>query len=126
MRDLLPQIGIDLAQEEAPIEPRSLFTENTREIWLEIGFGAGEHLAWQAASRPDVGFIGCEPFLNGVAALLDQIAAKNLSNVRIFADDARLLMARLGDGGINRLCLLFPTLGQKNATISGALSQQRI
>ena len=108
MRDLLPQIGIDLAPDDGPIEPRTLFAEGTKEVWLEIGFGAGEHLAWQAARRPDVGFIGCEPFLNGVAALLDRIATENLRNVRIFPDDARLLMARLGGGEINRLCLLFP------------------
>lgn len=108
MRDLLPQIGIDLETAANVIEPRALFAPGTKEVWLEIGFGAGEHLAWQAARNPDVGFIGCEPFLNGVAALLDQIAAQNLSNVRIFPDDARLLIARLASGGTNRLCLLFP------------------
>ena len=108
MRDLLPQIGIDLTPDGDPIQPRDLFADGTKEVWLEIGFGAGEHLAWQAARRPDVGFIGCDPFLNGVSTLLDQIAIENLSNVRIFPDDARLLMARLGGGGINRLFLLFP------------------
>jgi tRNA (guanine-N7-)-methyltransferase len=108
MRDLLPQIEIDLGPEGAPIAPRSLFSGGTKEVWLEIGFGAGEHLAWQAARRPDVGFIGCEIFHNGVSTLLNQIATENLSNVRIFADDARLLLARLGAGGITRLFLLFP------------------
>ena len=108
MRDLLPQIGIDLENAADTIEPRALFAPGTKEVWLEIGFGAGEHLAWQAARPPDIGFIGCEPFLNGVAALLDQVATQNLSNVLIFPDDSRLLIARLGGGGINRLCLLFP------------------
>lgn len=128
MRDLLPQIEIDLGDQERPeasatlpeptpfsestpyeaIDPRSLFAKGTKEIWLEIGFGAGEHLAWHAARHPDIGFIGCEPFLNGVSALLDRIARENLSNVRIFPDDARLLMARLSSGGIDRLSVLFP------------------
>jgi len=122
VRDLLPQIEINLGSqgrsegsatppEPKPyeaIDPRSLFAKGTKEIWLEIGFGAGEHLAWQAARHPDIGFIGCEPFLNGVSALLDSIARKNLSNVRIFPDDARLLMARLSSGRIDRLSVLFP------------------
>ena len=108
MRDLLPEIEIDLEQSADVIDPRSFFSAGIKEIWLEIGFGAGEHLAWQAARRPDVGFIGCEPFMNGVAALLSRIAEDNLVNVRIFPDDARLLLARLGAGGVSRLAILFP------------------
>lgn len=108
MRDLLPEIEVELTPGTGLIEPRALFADGSKEIWLEIGFGAGEHLAWQAARRPDVGFIGCEPFLNGVSALLKRIATENLSNVRIFPDDAHLLMARLGEAAIDRLFLLFP------------------
>jgi tRNA (guanine-N7-)-methyltransferase len=108
MRDLLPEIEIDLGQSGDIIDPASFFAAGTNQVWLEIGFGAGEHLAWQAARRPDVGFIGCEPYLNGVSALLSRIAAENLTNVRIFPDDARHLLARLATGRISRLALLFP------------------
>ncbi|MEE8172386.1 MAG: tRNA (guanosine(46)-N7)-methyltransferase TrmB [Alphaproteobacteria bacterium] len=108
MRDLLPEIKIDLAPNSDIVDPGAFFSDGTNEVWLEIGFGAGEHLAWQAARRPDVGFIGCEPYLNGVSALLSRIAAESLANVRIFPDDARLLLARLAADRISRLILLFP------------------
>ena len=108
MRELLPQIEIDLGPAADVIDPRALFGAGTEEVWLEIGFGGGEHLAWQAARNPDVGFIGCEPYVNGIAALLSRIAGDNLSNVRIFPGDARLLLARLAAGRIARLAMLFP------------------
>ena len=78
------------------------------EIWLEVGFGAGEHLAAQAEAHPEIGFIGCEPFINGVAALLAQIDARHLSNVRIFTDDARLLIDRLACSTLGKVFILFP------------------
>lgn len=76
--------------------------------WLEIGFGAGEHLAWQAARNPDTLMIGCEVYRNGVAALLGQIERQNISNIRIWPEDARDLMDRLPDRSIARAFLLFP------------------
>src|SRR5216683_2252581 len=60
-------------------------------IWLEIGFGAGEHLVWQAEQHPGVGLIGCEPYLNGVAKCLAHIERAGVANVRLFTDDARFL-----------------------------------
>ena len=78
------------------------------EIWLEVGFGAGEHLAAQAEAHPEIGFIGCEPFINGVAALLAQIDVRHLSNIRIFTDDARLLIDRLASGTLGKVFILFP------------------
>ena len=108
MRDLLPKIAIDLPAGTDRLNASGFFSAGTKEFRLEIGFGAGEHLAGQAARRPDVGFIGCEPHLNGVSALLSRIAADNLTNVRIFPDDARLLLARLGAARISRLTLFFP------------------
>ena len=75
---------------------------------MEIGFGAGEHLAWQAEHNPDVGFIGCEPYINGVASLLRHAADKNLSNIRILADDVRPFLDRLPDACLTRLFVLFP------------------
>lgn len=78
-----------------------------RDVWLEIGFGSGEHLAWQAERNPDVLLIGCEPFLNGVACLLDTVAARNLPNVRIHPDDARFLLESLPEASLGRVFLLF-------------------
>lgn len=75
---------------------------------LEIGFGGGEHLEAAALANPEVGFIGVEPFLAGVARLLAGIAAHGLENVRILVDDARLLLARLPDSSIERIDVLFP------------------
>ncbi len=77
-------------------------------IWLEVGFGGGEHLAAQAALNPDIGFIGCEPYLNGIAALLAQIEQQALGNIRIHDDDALALIAALSAGSVGRVFVLFP------------------
>lgn len=77
-------------------------------LWLEVGFGAGEHLVAQAAAHPGIGFIGCEPFINGVGGALARINAARLENVRLFADDARLVIDRLADGALGRVFVLFP------------------
>ena len=79
-----------------------------RETWLEIGFGGGEHLAAQARANPGVDFIGCEPFLNGVAKLLAEIAESDLANIRVVPDDARKLLDALPDASTGRVWLLFP------------------
>lgn len=109
MATLLPGLAIaaPATVDATPIEPRTLFGGAVDEVWLEVGFGAGEHLAGQAAAHPGVGLIGCEPYLNGVAALLAQIAARGLANVRIFADDARLLLPALTAGSLARVFVLF-------------------
>ena len=75
---------------------------------LEIGFGAGEHLATQAAAHPECGFIGCEPYINGVARFISEWHSRKLVNVRLFQDDARLLVAALPPASIARIFLLFP------------------
>ncbi len=77
-------------------------------MWLEIGFGGGEHLAWQAEQNRDTGFIGCEPFLNGTAKLLSAIEDLRLANVRIHDGDARLLLESLADSSVDRVFLLYP------------------
>lgn len=102
---LLPRLRLDPA---APADPAALFAASKRELWLEIGFGGGEHLAWQAAHNPEIGFIGCEPFLNGVAGLLAEIERRELANIRIWDGDARDLLVRLPDAGIARAFILFP------------------
>ena len=104
---LLPRLQVKLPA-SGGLDPRSLFPERRGDAWLEIGFGGGEHLAWQAERHPEIGFIGCEPFLNGLASLLTAIEAKHLANIRIHADDARLLLPRLQPASIGRCFILFP------------------
>jgi len=77
-------------------------------LWLEIGFGGGEHLAGQAARNPDVTLIGCEPFLNGVGSALRHVDEQGLHNVRILGDDARPLLEKLPDASLERIFILFP------------------
>jgi tRNA (guanine-N7-)-methyltransferase len=100
---LLPQ----LRPPEGPFDPRTLM-DGTREAWLEIGFGGGEHMASQAARAPDVLIVGCEPFLNGVASAVRHVAEQDLKNVRIHDGDARELAARLPDACLDRVFILFP------------------
>jgi tRNA (guanine-N7-)-methyltransferase len=100
----LPDIALQVP-ESGRIDPASLFPGRSR-LWLEIGFGGGEHLAAQAAAHPDVGVIGCEPYLTGVARLLSM--AGTLDNVRVVVDDARLLLAALPSGSLERIFILFP------------------
>jgi tRNA (guanine-N7-)-methyltransferase len=107
LASLLPRLSIVLPPEGSALDLRALFGDTVSDVWLEVGFGAGEHLAAQAAAHPDVGFIGCEPYVNGVASLLVQVEARQLANVRIFADDARLLMAALPEASIGRVFVLF-------------------
>ena len=72
-----------------------------------IGFGAGEHLIWQAVANPLIGLIGCEPYLNGVAKLLRRVSEQELANIRLFCEDARLLIERLPDSSIDKVFILF-------------------
>jgi tRNA (guanine-N7-)-methyltransferase len=105
METLYPRVSISL--EETVIDPRSLFGD-VKEIWLEIGFGGGEHLAHQAEMHPDIGIMGCEPFLNGVAKLVSEIDTRGLSNIRILNDDARFLLERLAPDSLSRVFILYP------------------
>jgi tRNA (guanine-N7-)-methyltransferase len=107
LEQLLPRLRVPLP-EQGTLDPRSLFAPSLRALWLEIGFGGGEHLAWQAERHPDIGFIGCEPFLNGLATLLTTIEGKGLANIRIHPDDARLLLTRLAPKSVDRCFILFP------------------
>ena len=85
LTSLLPRIAVPTT----PFEPRSLMPE-AREVWLEIGFGGGEHLAGQAARARDVLLIGAEPFVNGVASALRHVEENALQNVRLHHGDARV------------------------------------
>jgi tRNA (guanine-N7-)-methyltransferase len=105
--ELLPKLRVQLP-EGGTLDAASLFAPRPQRIWLEIGFGGGGHLAAQAAAHPEVGLIGCEPFIGGVARLLSLIAAQGLANVRLFTDDARLLLQALPDACLERVFVLFP------------------
>jgi tRNA (guanine-N7-)-methyltransferase len=105
---LLPKLDVTLPTDTGRIDAAKLFPPAISAIWLEIGFGAGEHLSSQARAHPDTGFIGCEPFHNGVARLLADIDTHAIANIRIFRDDARLLLAALPDASIDRAFILFP------------------
>ncbi|MFQ5621845.1 MAG: tRNA (guanosine(46)-N7)-methyltransferase TrmB [Paracoccaceae bacterium] len=100
-------VGWDENPARAKIDLADLFGDD-RPVWLEIGFGAGEHLLHQAEANPGVGLIGCEPFINGVAALLPRIDRAGVNNIRIHAGDARDLLDVLPDGSITRAFVLYP------------------
>ncbi len=104
---LLPEIRIARPSGGGVVGLTSLFGGEKSAYWMEIGFGGGEHLAAMAAANPDIGFIGCEPFVNGVATLLAQIEARSLTNIRIYDDDARHLLPALPDAAFQRLYLLY-------------------
>lgn len=104
----LPKIGITLPAPGTEFDPKSLFSRGPSEVWLEIGFGSGEHLVHQARAHPNKGFIGCEPYVNGVASLVRAIDDQGLTNIRIYADDVGDLFDHLATASIARVYLLFP------------------
>ena len=103
VESLLPGLRVP----ETPFDPRALKPE-ADEIWLEIGFGGGEHMAAQAARHPTNLILGAEPFQNGVASALRHIDDLGLSNIRIKDGDARDLLGHLPDACLERVFILFP------------------
>lgn len=101
---LLPQIA---PPHEGPLDSRALFGDD-RPLHFEIGFGGGEHLAHRADLLPDHGFIGAEPFVNGVAQALTHVRDHRLANVRIHHGDALEMLERVPDGSLTMLYLLHP------------------
>lgn len=130
LRELLPRLKVSLSASnsaragsltgDGPLVAPTRFFEGPspfadgvgagpyREVWLEVGFGAGEHLLGQAEAHPEIAFVGCEPFVNGVAALLARVDQARLCNIRIYDDDARILIDRLADASLGRVFVLFP------------------
>jgi len=98
---LLPQLLITLP-------PENMFADPSLPVWFEIGFGAGEHLVEQARQNPGINFIGCEPYVNGMASLLAAIERDALKNIRLYGGDARLLLSELADNSLERIFVLFP------------------
>ncbi|HDR28534.1 tRNA (guanine(46)-N(7))-methyltransferase TrmB [Rhodovulum sp.] len=99
-------VGWDVNPERHPLDLASLF--GGREVWLEIGFGGGEHMVHQAGRNPGVGIIGCEPYINGVAMLLGKIRAAGVENVAVHPGDVRDLFDVLPGASIARAFLLYP------------------
>jgi tRNA (guanine-N7-)-methyltransferase len=106
METLLPKLLITLPEKALLLQ--DLFLNPRLPLWFEIGFGGGEHLVEQARRHPEVNFIGCEPYINGMACLLAAIDKHKLSNIRLYDGDARLVLERLTDKSIERLFVLFP------------------
>jgi tRNA (guanine-N7-)-methyltransferase len=93
--------------QRAPMDPAAFFGDD-RSLWLEIGFGGGEHMVHQAERNPDIELIGCEPFINGVAMLLGKIRRAALTNLRVYPGDVRDLFDVLPDACLDRAFLLYP------------------
>ena len=104
---LLPKLALDLSA-PPPSDLRALFPAPINDVRLEIGFGGGEHLVAQSESNPASGFIGCEPFVNGMAKALAAIAARELTNIRLHFGDAADLLGSLPSGQLARVDLLYP------------------
>jgi tRNA (guanine-N7-)-methyltransferase len=100
---LLGELAYDPAR--APFDQ---FPNGVREIWLEVGFGAGEHLVWQALAHPQVGMIGAEPYEMGMAKILTKLEEVPLNTVRLYEGDGREIIEGLPDASLGRFFLLFP------------------
>jgi len=104
---LLPHLALDIASAPPP-DPAELFDPAAASLRLEIGFGGGEHLVAEALQFPTIGFIGCEPYVNGMAKILAQIEAHNVRNIRLLAGDAAELLAWLPPRSLSRIDLIHP------------------
>lgn len=108
LETLLPGVELTLDPDAGPIDTGALFADDKDDLWIEIGFGMGEHLAAQAAAHPNIGFIGCEPYTNGVAGLLSLIDEGGMENIRIYGDNALNVLEALPAGSAGRIFLLHP------------------
>ena len=106
METLLPEIRIQTNRRYQNLP--ALFDEPVDEVWLEIGFGAGEHLLWQAAQNPNIGIIGCEPYINGVAKIVSAIDFSGISNIRLYDDDVHDIFDVLPSSCVARVFILYP------------------
>lgn len=99
-------VGWDVNPDRHPLDLQALF--GGKPVWLEVGFGGGEHLVHQALGNPEVGLIGCEPYINGVAMLLGKLRENPAQNVRIHPGDARDLFDVLPENSLDKAFLLYP------------------
>ena len=106
LESVLPEIAL---APDAGLDPKVWFPPGAvRDVWLEIGFGAGEHLAAQAAANPENLIIGVEPYIAGMAKLLARLTTQQLRNVRLYQSDARDIIEALPDASLHRVFVLFP------------------
>ena len=104
-RELFERLQPRLEITPAEVKKR---VEISAPLWLEIGFGAGEHLIWQAKNNPDVEFIGSEVFINGIASLVSGISKESIENIRLWSGDGRSLIDSLPNEAVERVFILFP------------------
>lgn len=107
LKTLLPSLRLGPLPPAGQFDPYPLFAHEINDVWLEVGFGAGEHLAAQAAASPRIGFLGAEPYINGIASLLQAIAGRGLSNIRLWSDEGEELLEALSAQSIGRAFILF-------------------
>jgi tRNA (guanine-N7-)-methyltransferase len=107
IEQLLPRLALDITN-PSPVDLAELFDRPLDGVRLEIGFGGGEHLVAEALAFPNLGFIGCEPYVNGMAKILAQIEAQNIGNIRLFAGDAAELLAWAPPRSLSRIDLIHP------------------
>jgi tRNA (guanine-N7-)-methyltransferase len=105
--NLLPHLALDIGT-SAPERLADLFDDGVENVRLEIGFGGGEHLIAEAQAFPNTGFIGCEPYVNGMAKILTQIEAHSIGNIRLYAGDAAELLAWAPPQSLVRIDLIHP------------------
>lgn len=108
MDQRLPELRVPEIEGDGIIDPASLFPSAVSACWLEVGFGGGEHLAGQAQANPTIGIIGCEVFINGVSSLVRHVDEMDLTNVRIWPEDARELLPHFPDQSFERIFVLYP------------------
>jgi tRNA (guanine-N7-)-methyltransferase len=107
LTSLLPRLAVELGA-PAPADLRTLFPHSVAGVAIEIGFGGGEHLVAEARTHPDIGFIGCEPFVNGMAKALALIEMHKCENVRLHFGDATDLMDWVPPAALKRVDLIYP------------------
>jgi len=108
LETLLPRVRVTLPAPGGTLDPFTLFDPGTRAVWLEVGFGAGEHLVQQAEWTPGAGLIGADIFRDGIAKCLRRVEERGLDNVRVHDGDARELIAALPEASLERVFVLFP------------------
>lgn len=107
LEQVLPRLRLDLTQ-PCPADPRQLFEGPVDGLRLEIGFGGGEHLHLEAGRHPEAGFIGVEPFVNGMAKLAARVAAEPRPNLRLYDDDATRVLDWLPSACVDGIDLFYP------------------
>ncbi|PLW76474.1 tRNA (guanosine(46)-N7)-methyltransferase TrmB [Cohaesibacter celericrescens] len=106
IQDLLPALCLNPTK---PIDDiHTVFDHNPSEIWMEVGFGGGEHMVRQAQNNPHVGMIGCEPFINGVVKALAAMSEASIGTIRLYDEDAAHILDWLPDASLDRFFLLYP------------------